>query len=73
MTDEARNPSECPPGLSLASWMKHGSKSKKPTAPREEALRERILTELEKLVPQAIAQARKGKPALLRLILRATR
>ena len=33
----------------------------------------RAIAELKKLLPPAIAQAQKGKPALLRMILRASR
>ena len=35
--------------------------------------RRKLFVELEKLIPDAIAQAKKGKPALLRLLTRYTR
>ena len=37
------------------------------------SIQEKIMREMKALTPKAIAQARAGKPALLRMILRATR
>ena len=59
----------------------HGSESRSELAKaqiaRAAAARASIaraaIRELQKLMPAAIAQAKKGKPALLRMILRATR
>jgi hypothetical protein len=73
--DDARNPAECPPGESLTKWLHRGPR-KSQSAPRSRAernLHDRIINEVAKLVPDAIKQARAGKPALLRMILRATR
>ena len=42
-------------------------------AARRAAIQTKIISELQKMLPAATQQARKGKPALLRMILRATK
>jgi hypothetical protein len=41
--------------------------------PAAEEFREELFAELRKLIPQAISQAKKGKPALLRILTRYSR
>jgi len=72
--EQDRNPAECPPGESLTAWLKNPrrKRGRKRTATEEEVHRAAIAG-LKRLVPQALRQAKAGKTALLRLILRATR
>jgi hypothetical protein len=72
--EQERNPAECPPGESLTAWLKNGSRRKgKKRTPTEEEVHRAAIAGLKRLVPQALRQAKTGKTALLRLILRATR
>ena len=73
MAQEKRNAAECPPGVSLTDWMKNGPTKKRKRSATQQQVYAAAIRELAKLLPTAVREARKGKPALLRLILRATK
>ena len=50
-----------------------GSRGRELTDEQHQAVRNKLFAAMEKLIPAAMRQAQAGKPALLRLLVRATR